>query len=479
MKSSRVHHTDSNIPKKAKTYKYKTKFFLVYFVISMFLISFGAGTLILLYEKKYSGNIYPNVYIDGVPFGGKSPDDVKKYWQDKNQPFSEAVYEFQYEDYIATASATEFEVGYDADLSAKQAYLIGRSGNIFTDIYYKYWRQPVNLTPYFRWKEDVLDQALLKFSDNIDIKAQEALFNFDGGKVTAFKPSSDGRKVNVDKTKERFTEVLLTIPTTRLKIFKIPIAVDVIIPIESTDSVNSFGIKELIGRGYSEFSGSIPGRIHNVALAASRFNGVLIAPGETVSFNKTLGDVSAATGYQSAYIIKSGRTVLGDGGGVCQVSTTLFRASLDAGLPIVERRPHAYRVHYYEDGGFKAGLDATVFDPTADLKITNNSPAHILIQTKTDTKNKTLVFELYGTNDGRKAQISNHRVWGITPPPPDLEQEDPTLKVGVRKQVDWAAWGAKAEFDYTVSRNGETLIDTSFFSNFRPWQAVYLVGTMP
>jgi vancomycin resistance protein YoaR len=121
------------------------------------------------------------------------------------------------------------------------------------------------------------------------------------------------------------------------------------------------------------------------------------------------------------------------------------------------------------------GFDATVFSPSVDLVIKIH--AYILIQTKTDTKKLTLRFELYGTRDGRVAQISNHIVWGITPAPPALYQDDPTLKAGVTKQVDWAADGAKASFQYKVTRNGETLQDTTFYSNFRPWQAVYLRGT--
>ena len=100
---------------------------------------------------------------------------------------------------------------------------------------------------------------------------------------------------------------------------------------------------------------------------------MLIPPGGTISYNEIVGDISAATGYQPAYIIKDGRTILGDGGGVCQVSTTLFRAGLSAGLPILERHPHAYRVHYYEEGGYKPGLDATVFAPGVDLKMKNDT----------------------------------------------------------------------------------------------------------
>jgi vancomycin resistance protein YoaR len=191
-----------------------------------------------------------------------------------------------------------------------------------------------------------------------------------------------------------------------------------------------------------------------------------------------VGDISAATGYQSAYIIKDGHTVLGDGGGVCQVSTTLFRAALAAGLPIVERHAHDYRVHYYEEGGIQPGLDATVYGPTYDLKFKNDTPTSILIQAKTDVANLSLTFDLYGTGDGRKAQISNQKIWDITSPPPDLYQDDPTLPKGVVKQVDFSAWGAKASFDYLVTRGADVLENTTFVSNYRPWQAVYLRGTL-
>ena len=124
--------------------------------------------------------------------------------------------------------------------------------------------------------------------------------------------------------------------------------------------VNDLGVKELVGSGYSTYSGSIENRVFNVSHGASKINGVLIPPGETFSFNKTVGDITAATGFKQAYVIKSGRTVLDDGGGICQVSTTLFRAALNAGLPIVNRTAHAYRVGYYEQG-FPPGIDATIY----------------------------------------------------------------------------------------------------------------------
>jgi vancomycin resistance protein YoaR len=431
-----------------------------------------------IFEKKYENKVYPNVTISGIPFGGKTKKEVIQYWEQRNAPFAGTQFEITFQSTIATISGNTIELGYDADLSATQAYSVGRSQGTLTNIYQKFFLKQINLEPYFRWKQQIVDDTLTDLSDQINIPVEDALFQFANGKVNSFKPSKDGRKLNIPEANKRMNEAFKTVANTSQQRVVVLLPVEVVQPSVSTVNTNSFGIKELIGRGYSEFQGSIAGRIHNVALAASRVNGLLIKPGDVFSFNDAVGDISAATGYQSAYIIKDGKTVLGDGGGVCQVSSTLFRAALASGLPIIARQAHAYRVHYYEEGGFKPGLDATVFGPSVDFKFKNDTSAYILIQTKTDLKNLTLTFEFYGSNDGRVSQITNHKVWDVTPPPPALYQDDPTLPKGVVKQVDFDAWGTKASFDYTVVRNGQTLEKQTFFSNFRPWQAVYLKGTL-
>ena len=435
------------------------------------------GAAISLFTKQYQGKVYPNVTVADVSFAGKTPKEVEAYWRAKNTPFESAQFELAYDGKIATLSGSDLGLGYDATISATQAYLVGRSTETLSNIYTLLSQTRINLTPYFRWREEIVDDTLANIAANIDVPVEDALFRFENGKVTSFRPSKNGSKLNKEEAKRRLTEAFYTVARTNQPRITILLPVDVVYPTISTDRTNTFGIKELVGRGYSEFAGSIPGRIHNVALAAARLNGMLVKPGDTFSFNDALGDISAATGYQSAYIIKEGRTVLGDGGGVCQVSSTLFRAALNAGLPIVERHAHAYRVHYYEEAGYKPGLDATVYAPTYDLKFKNDTPGYILIQAKTDLKRLTLTFDIYGTRDGRTAQITNHKVWGLVPPPEPLYQDDPTLPRGVTKQVDWAAWGTKASFDYKVTRGSEVLQDTTFFSNFRPWQAVYLRGT--
>jgi vancomycin resistance protein YoaR len=450
--------------------------------IGSIIASFAAFVVLIvlvvgIFRNHYKGKVYPNVSVGTIPFGGKTTSEVASYWATRNEPFADVQFELQFEDTIATISGRDIELGYDADLSATQAYLVGRSGNWLSDLNVTFLQKSIDLVPYFRWNDSVIQETLMQLAQHIDIPVEDALFTFESGKVTAFRPSKDGRTMDIEQTRKRITEAFNTVATTNQQRITIALPVLIARPAVTTDDTNSLGIKELIGTGYSEFRGSIAGRIHNVAHAASRFNGILIKPGEEFSFNETIGDISATTGYQAAYIIRDGRTVLGDGGGVCQVSTTLFRAALNAGLPIVERQAHAYRVSYYEQASFKPGLDATIFVPSVDLRIKNDTANHILIQTIADTKNLTLRFELYGTRDGRQAEISNHLVWAHTPAPPPLYQDDPTLPVGVVKQVDWAAAGAKSSFQYKVTRGSEILQDTTFYSNYRPWQAVYLKGT--
>jgi vancomycin resistance protein YoaR len=327
---------------------------------------------------------------------------------------------------------------------------------------------------------DKIASYTAQLTKSIDRPPQNALFNFvpGQGRVVEFKPAVDGQALDQPKTVEKITTILHDLESSQNKQQSLELPVAVAKPEISTQDVNNLGIKERIGRGESYFRGSISSRIHNIQTASKQINGILIAPGEVFSLNEALGDVSIQTGYQKAWIIKEGRTVLGDGGGVCQVSTTLFRAILNAGLPVIERQAHDYRVSYYEQN-YQVGVDATVFSPSPDLKFENDTPAHILIQTTIDTANSKATYDLYGTYDGRTVTISPSRIWDQSPPPPALYQDDPTLPAGVVKQIDWSAWGAKTSFDWLVERAGETLQSKTFYSNYRPWQAVFLRGTGP
>lgn len=322
-----------------------------------------------------------------------------------------------------------------------------------------------------RLNEGLFKELTASIEGKVLLETKDAVFQFDGKRVQEFAHEVVGTSLNESEFKKIFTERLYDGASEELTI-----PLNLTQPKITTEQINNLGIKELIGKGSSMFGHSIPGRVFNVNLAASRINGVLVAPGETFSFNNSVGEISKATGYQSAYIISEGKTVLGDGGGVCQVSTTVFRAALNAGLPITERKAHAYRVGYYEQDS-KPGIDATVFSPSADLKFQNNTENYILIQTKVDTKKLTMEVDIYGTADGRQVSLSEPRISGYVPAPATLYVDDPTLPAGTMKQIDWSAPGTKAAFDYKVEKGGQIIFEKTFYSNYQPWRAVFLRGT--
>jgi len=155
----------------------------------------------------------------------------------------------------------------------------------------------------------------------------------------------------------------------------------------------------------------------------------------------------------------------------------LFRAALNAGLPIVERKAHYYRVGFYEQGGYPPGLDATVYPPSPDLKFKNDTPAHILIQTIVDKEAKRLVFQLYGTSDGRRVEISKPVIHSQIPPPEPVYIDEPSLPAGVIKRIDSAHWGAKVSFTRKVfNADGSLKEEQTFWSNYVAWPAVFQRG---
>ncbi len=452
----------------------------VWFVLGAVIgIFFFSSFVYIYYKETYQNKIYPGVIINNVEFGGKTKEDVRKYFAEQNRIIHSKKVQFTSSPLTATISAAQLGLGYDENMLADQAYSIARSGNFFSDIYLSFesYLHGVKLSPAYHYSASELQKTTKKFQTAINVDPVDARFTYTNGRVTEFKTAKDGRKVSVEKLTEYMqNESIPHLLSGNSSTINVPIPVEVTKPDVSSSQANSMGITERIGIGTSLFHGSIPNRIYNIQLAVSRLNGILIKPGEVFSFDNAVGDVSSLTGYKQAYVIQNGRTVLGDGGGICQVSTTFFRAILNAGMPILERHPHAYRVHYYEeDSG--PGIDAAIYTPTVDLKFRNDSGHYILVQAYADTANEQLTFELYGTSDGRVSHVSTPVILSQSPAPEPLYQDDPTLPQGEIKQVDFAAAGANVYFTYTVTKDGKEIISDKFSSNYRPWQAIFLRGT--
>jgi len=453
-------------------------------IITGILLLLGGVGLIATWiniRLQIGNRIYPHTFIDNIDMGHKSKTEALKLLQRRDDYFTQAMIEVVYDEVpIATFSGKQLALTRDIDSKVDQAYQIGRTKHISTRI-----AQQLNAVFHFRdfvftsgirYSNEPIEEFVKVAEETYNLPAENALFSFENGKVTEFKAHKNGRKLLSEEFYVEINSAIQTISHESTK-KKVMIRDQVVKPAITLAQANNLGIEELIGEGVSDYSHSISSRIHNIILAASKFNGLIVPKDSIFSFNTNIGDISSSTGYQPSYIIKAGRTVLGDGGGVCQVSTTMFRAALNTGLPIIERTAHAYRVSYYENDS-EPGFDATIFTPSVDLKFKNNTPGAILIETVIDKTNKILTFRFYGQSDGRSIEISPVTVWGIVPPPEPLYEDDPTLPVGTVKQVDYAAWGAKARFDYKVfDTNGNMTIDKTFTSSYRPWKAVYLRGT--
>lgn len=303
------------------------------------------------------------------------------------------------------------------------------------------------------------------------------IFNDDSRQLEVIEPAVVGRALDVDATIQAINEKLLAGE------HSIPLDIEYTQPDVGDDATaEQLGITELVSSHTSYFYGSSAERIQNITTAAERFHGLLVPPGATFSMADALGDVSLDNGYAEALIIFGNRTIQGVGGGVCQVSTTLFRTAFFGGFPIVERYPHAYRVYYYEQtaGGGNdsdlAGLDATVYAPLVDFKFINDTPNWLLMETYVNAAGRNLTWKFYSTSDGRKVDWETSGLKNKEDPPKPLYEENPDLEKGEIKQVDWEVEGADVTVIRTVRRDGEVLYEDTFTTHYLPWRAVYQYG---
>jgi len=240
------------------------------------------------------------------------------------------------------------------------------------------------------------------------------------------------------------------------------------------------GITELVAETTSYFYGSDAARVQNIRTSAASFHGVMVGPGEVFSMAEYLTDISLDNGYAEAPIIVGDQTVDGIGGGICQVSTTVFRNAFYGGFPIVERHPHAYRVSYYEQqsNGWVdnnlAGLDATVYVPLVDFKFRNDTPYWLLMETY--PTNNSLTWKFYSTGVGREVDWWTTGITNVVTPPDPIYREDPSLPSGTIKQVDWAVNGATVEVYRTVTVNGEVTLQDTIRTTYVAWPAGYTYG---
>lgn len=229
-------------------------------------------------------------------------------------------------------------------------------------------------------------------------------------------------------------------------------------------------ITHFLGAGQTTYAGSPPNRVKNIRVGASFFEDKLLT-GSKFSFNKTIGKISREKGYVSGLVISGDRTEQGLGGGICQVSTTVFRAMYGAGFEILERHPHSYKVYYYDPHG----LDAAIYQPSMDLRFT--LPSDVWTQVDWNEKDKTITILLFGKKPRYEVQVAAPVTLKTVAPLPDRLIYDRTLPKGTRQQVDWAAEGGTVSVTRIFMQDGKQIKSDQLLSRYRPWGNAFRVGT--
>lgn len=303
-------------------------------------------------------------------------------------------------------------------------------------------------------------------SADVNQPAQNAKFAVAGGKVDTFQIAQTGYELDRTQATKIISDAILNSQD------KIDLPVAVTEP-EIKDTASTNGIKELVAEGVTSWRGSPKNRIHNLTLGSQNISGTIVEPGQEFSTIKAIGPIDAEHGFLQELVIKNGTQVVPDvGGGLCQVSTTLFRAVLNSGLKVTARTNHSFRVSYYEP---PVGMDATIYDPLPDFKFINDMKTPILIwATSTDTG---LSFQIYGTKDDRVVDISTPVVGDYVSPPAAVYIESANMEPGAIRQTEHATRGATASFKYNVTaKNGDILEDQTFVSKYIPIPDSFLYG---
>lgn len=297
----------------------------------------------------------------------------------------------------------------------------------------------------------------------IDAPATPPKFSVKAGKIQKIEQPKTGLALNIYLA----VETLANLPNNHLKQLNLSVSK----LLDANQKTNSdFGIKEKIGSASTQIIDSTQKRIFNIKQGASIINGIVIAPNEEFSLLKYLSPFDETNGYIKESVIQGGKMVADFGGGLCQLSTTAFRAIMDAGLPITERTNHSYWLHYYSP----PGTDATIFDPSPDLKFVNDTQNYVLINAHVDS-DLNLIVDFWGTKDGRVASRTEPVVFNIVYAGTHMIYTR-TFAYGVKSCPTTAYNGADAYFDYKVIYADGTVKQTRFNSHYTPHAAICYVG---
>ncbi|HAG10692.1 MAG TPA: vanomycin resistance protein VanB [Desulfotomaculum sp.] len=314
----------------------------------------------------------------------------------------------------------DLDLSLDIRATADDALNMGRTGTIFSRLKQRIlikesgYELPLRLVI----NKNKFEQKVMTFNSAIGSPAQDAAFRVIKGDRVEVVPARSGTGVNPEDAYKQLVDYLVKNsgnPVLDLNLVTIK-------PKRTTEMVESMGLKGLLAYHTTSFDPGNVGRTYNIRVAANALDGLLAPPGQEVSFNKVVGPRSSEAGYKNAKVIINGEFVDGIGGGVCQVSTTLYNAIILSNLEILERTNHSLPIQY-----IPIGRDATVVYGLSDLRFRNNTESFIYI--RSFVSGGYLTFKVYGNTDYKIPVSISTKVVKVYEPETILK-DDPNLKKG-------------------------------------------------
>lgn len=353
--------------------------------LSLVLTLFGALILSLILYTWDRGQIANGIILE-IPLGELTFEEAQGELEHLKDELNQRQVQFVSAEKTFPITLEELGLDYTYDEALQVAYLIGREGNLLDKAKSKRrasWG--ITFKPEYQWNDLILAEALAKHLAPLNIPAEDAYFSIAPDNSLQINSEKSGRQVDIDSL------VADVKKQTRYEAGEIPISFTPVSAALTKLDLETVKSSDLFSDYTTYFDPNQRERSQNIKLAAKAIDGVLLKPGEVFSFNDTVGPRTLAAGYKVAIVIEGKKFVPGLGGGVCQVSSTLYNSVRLASptLSIVERSRHSLPITYVPPG-----LDATVAYPTLDFKFRNDSEDYVLIRSL--VRNNAVAFSIYG-----------------------------------------------------------------------------------
>ncbi|MFZ5645716.1 MAG: VanW family protein [Bacillota bacterium] len=436
-------------------------------ILSVTLAFIGALTTIGVSLAKENDKIVPGVYVQGGDLSGLTREKASEVLLGLEKDLVQSTpLVLRYEDRFWLLKPHNIGLAVDTEKVLDEALGVGRKGSPAER--WRQWRKASReglLIPlYVKADRARLDSELDVIASEITTVPRDAYLKINPDDTVEVVPSVDGIRVDSDKVSQSLVDIFKDYqktPEIKLSLIKSS-------PKVSTAEIAALGVDGILASFTTTFNQKDTDRSYNVKTAASALEGMLIKPSEVFSFNEVVGPRSTEAGYKNAKVIINNELVDGLGGGVCQVSSTLYNVVLLANFEIIDRANHSIPVAYVAPG-----RDATVTDNYLDFRFKNTTPNHVYIKTLIGPGRITI--KLYGNSKYRKQVLIRTKVIE-TIPFKQVYEKDPTLKEGEVKLKRQGSPGLRVLAERVVLENGQEKVQKLPASLYHPVSQIVLTG---